>query len=434
MFLETGGMNIVRRFDFDKFVRVLIYIALFSASFNTSILSISVFGFQLCVFRLILLFLIPIALFFKRKELFKIDKSIRYYIGFMFVWCCYAFLTILWVEDKSSWIQTLYFLGLGFISIYIFSKYIINKNYIYNCFLAFSFSSVVHIIFGINEYLFNNYYFIMQEYLEKYSYNNWPVSTFVNTNNYAFFLGLSLCVFLFIIKASKNIYLRVLYVMVSVLAFFLICATSSRAVLLALMIGGLFLVFNKYVFVNKRKLFNTLLVTGVFMILLTIIISSIIAFTNMDKFQNPIQSTSIRMNLTFNSFYFTIKSYFLGVGAGNFEYHIINNAVFNTSTIINAHNWWLEILSEYGVVIFLGYVLFISLIYIMTQRKFRINNFIQSFQFAMTLFVVVFSIGCISPSSILEMEWMWLLFAVIVSGVQICNNIGVNTNENFIVN
>ena len=70
-------------------------------------------------------------------------------------------------------------------------------------------------------------------------------------------------------------------------------------------------------------------------------------------------SSFIRMNLYLDELYATFQSFMLGVGPGNFQYNIYPQ--FNTLGIINPHNWWLEILCQYGFLVFIGYCCFYCL-------------------------------------------------------------------------
>lgn len=406
--------------DKEKGFRILIYLCIFLSTFNISYFTVDIFLVQVSLFRIMIAITILLGYFLKRKELFKIDRTIKYYVVFLFAWLMYAVISLIWVKDYLSWLQTLYFLFLGFSSILLFTKFIINKKFLYNCFFIFSIATIIHIVLGMNEYFFDNYYFIKLEYLDKYLLNSWPVTTFTNTNNYAFYLGLCLCVFIFIIKYSSNKYIKIFYSIFTLLLLFLICTTESRGVILALIVSIWIVLLNKFILINKRKLFNTIIISTCCIAAVCLVVVLINGFSNVSNFQNPSNSNSIRLNLTFNSFYFTYKSYFLGVGAGNFEYYIMNYALFNTDGIINSHNWLLEILSEYGLCIFIGYLYFIFKFFKQTQVKLK-NEFNNFFQYISLLFLAIFIVGSISPSSIMHMEWMWILFALFICGGYVCS-------------
>lgn len=419
-------MKIFKGISSDRILRILIYLCIFFSTFNASFLAINLFGFSISLFRILLILTLPIVLLKIRKEIFSLNKKVLPYFIFMFVWFCYALVSYLWIYDTFEWFQTLYFLWLGLLSIYLFSK-IVTKEFFVKCLMSFSLASIVHIVIGAFEYSTGKYLFILDDYYLQYLHNKWPVSTFTNTNNYAFFLSLSVCIFIFLVKYSKDNIIKIIYLTSTIFAVLLICATESRGVVLALIIGTSILLLNKYVFYNYKKQFNIIVYICCSTFLILLITFVLIGKMNLDFFQNPNNSNTIRLNLTINSFQFLIDSNYLGVGAGNFEYWINNFALLPTNGIMNAHNWFLEILSEYGIFIFIGYIGFIVKLYIESQRESN-NEFNESFRFLLIFFLVVFCIGSISPSSILEMEWLWILFGVLISGICGENNENINYN------
>jgi O-antigen ligase len=121
-------------------------------------------------------------------------------------------------------------------------------------------------------------------------------------------------------------------------------------------------------------------------------------------------STFIRINLYLNSLYTTFQSFMLGVGPGNYQYNI--NPMFNTQGIINPHNWWLEILTNYGLLVFFGYCCFFLYMLVKLFKIYRENN--DKNELALILFLSLsgFSIGCMGPSSLFYFWPMWLLYGV----------------------
>ncbi|MFI3252360.1 MAG: O-antigen ligase family protein [bacterium] len=411
----------------NQVVRILIYLCIFFSTFNASFVSFELFSYQVSLFRIILIVTILISLIDKKMSLFKPVKQ-KYFYYFMIGWFIYSIISYFWIFDFYAWFETLYFIGLGLISLVIISKYITSKKHFFICIIIFSFAVCTHILIGSFEFITSNYFYINPEYLLQYQYNNWPVSTFTNTNNYAFFLSLSICFILFIIKYCSNNKIKIFYYFITCVSILLICATQSRGVILALIISIILLLINKHVLNKKQfKVFLIISLGIAFVCLVTVVT---IGFLNINHLNLPHNSNTIRYNLTLNSLYFTSKTFFLGVGAGNFEYWITNFSLVSTSGITNSHNWWLEILSEYGIIVLTGYLIYIFKIYQETKKDSN-DKFSESFRYCIFLFLITFSIGCISPSSILEMEWLWLLFALIITGMNICdggNNEDINNN------
>lgn len=419
-------MKIFNTVSSDRIIRVLIYLCIFFSTFNASFLAINFLGFNISIFRILLIIALPIILLKLRKELFSISKKVLPYFIFMFIWVVYALISYLWIYDSFEWFQTIYFLWLGVLSIYLFSK-MMTKDFFVKCLVSFSSATIIHIVIGFLEYNTGKYLFILDDYYLQYLHNKWPVSTFTNTNNYAFFLSLSVCIFIFLIKYSKDKTVKITYLICTIAALLLICATESRGVVLAILVGVSTLLLNKHIFHKYKKQFNIIVYICCSAFLILLISFVLISKANLELFQNPNNSNTIRLNLTINSFQFLINSNYLGVGAGNFEYWMSNYALLPTNGIMNAHNWFLEILSEYGIFIFIGYIGFIIKLYIESQRD-SSDEFSESFRFFLIFFLVVFCIGSVSPSSILEMEWLWILFGILISGICGDNNENFNYN------
>jgi len=124
-------------------------------------------------------------------------------------------------------------------------------------------------------------------------------------------------------------------------------------------------------------------------------------------------SVAIRINLAWNGLAFLYRTVGFGVGVGNAEYWMANHAFYDTAGILNPHNWWLEILINYGIFIFAGYLIFfISLV----RQPWRIwkrtdqsgNRIIPG---ALLVALVGFSVASIGSSSIMALTPQWLLFA-----------------------
>ncbi len=132
-----------------------------------------------------------------------------------------------------------------------------------------------------------------------------------------------------------------------------------------------------------------------------------------ETLQSGGDSLIVRYNLIRNSFIFLGNSLGFGVGAGNVEYHMENSPVYETDGRINVHNWWVEILTNYGIFIFAGYVVFylgllISLYKIYPRLKDTSERMICEASMAS---LVIFFFSSMSSSSIMDFRFKWILFA-----------------------
>lgn len=137
-----------------------------------------------------------------------------------------------------------------------------------------------------------------------------------------------------------------------------------------------------------------------------------------DHFQDSTtySSTTIRLSLIKNGIDFTKRSYFLGVGPGQFRYlELIDDKPYYTSTVVGAHFWMMELLSQYGVLIFIPYLFFLGWIFFITITKRKI---IGPMAFKMILALIVFIGVSVMPSGflILDINWIFTVTLIVLVG------------------
>ena len=142
-------------------------------------------------------------------------------------------------------------------------------------------------------------------------------------------------------------------------------------------------------------------------------------------YQIETASVGIRINLIKNSLLCLSKSFGFGVGTGNAEYCIENYGVYWTKDIVNVHNWWLEILTNYGIFVFAGYLIFyLSLIRSLYKYHKQLTTYkkppkTENKQLTtermicevLLISLIGFFLASISSSSIMAFNPQWLLFA-----------------------
>ena len=203
-------------------------------------------------------------------------------------------------------------------------------------------------------------------------------------------------------------------------AIYLIVITGSRANILAILLELIiFLVIVN--FKQKIKLIVDLVVCMLILLMFLSVpvqegffsqttgqVSSVVTQT-----VEKIGSMYVRLNLIRNGLSFLRSKAGFGVGAGNFEYYMSNFAIYDTKRIINSHNWWLEILVNYGIFIFIGYIIFYLSI-ILNLRKIyyeKLNRYEKIICEGLLISLIGFSLVSLGPSSIMAFRPQWLLFA-----------------------
>ncbi len=204
--------------------------------------------------------------------------------------------------------------------------------------------------------------------------------------------------------------------------------TGSRAVYFSLIFvaAGYFIFFVKRKQILKYLAGTILLLVAIFLNLillksnfytrfleLTSTVKAAEVFVSEDhEKENSESSISIRQNLIKNGITALLQTYGLGVGGGNSNRIHSLKGMKNTHNITSMHNFWIEILVEGGVLIFiltmLWYAAVFFKLYFITRKT--DNKYILYFARSGGLSMIGFFVGVISLSSAIYFFPMWLLF------------------------
>lgn len=100
-----------------------------------------------------------------------------------------------------------------------------------------------------------------------------------------------------------------------------------------------------------------------------------------------------------------INSWMLGMGPASYE--VYAQEVGGKSKFVNPHNWWLEILSQYGIFVFFFYVGFLIYIFLKCIRQYLKEKETVILRYICILFLYV--ICSIAPSSFINYSYQWLI-------------------------
>jgi len=381
--------------------------------FEISIRSIIIHTPMLAMLVFLYLFLIS---FFAYQGRINANIKVGKYLLFLILWLVWALASILWIAgwgETFKWIESLI---CGFVMIILSLLFLGNEKTIKNIPYLWIALNLLVIVIGIWEsrtgmHLSASRYIGTRE--------TYPTATFYNPNDFATFLCLSVPFLFFLIRQSKRHLPKVLGLALIVASFYFIILNASRANIIAflLIIGLIFLLAG---WRAKLKFISLgLLTTGLIVPLsLTLILGNNPTYLEMLQRITSITDLSdpeniVRVDLVRNGLIFLQNSHFLGVGVGNFEYLMVNNPVYYTWGIINAHNWWLEILVDYGVLIFSLFLVFYigllgNLFHIFRNSR---NQTLREASLATFISLAAFSISCLSSSGLSNKMFIWFLFA-----------------------
>lgn len=406
-----------------SFLKAILFLLVLSGFTGAALFSFSVGPVNIFIYRLlfpVMMVLFGFSFLFNQGKINISHIKVKPYLQFLGFWLMYASITLIWSESKSDAILEILFLYMITVVIWFivyFFHTIKDLNRLYYLWLLTI--AVINLI-GIFEFL-TGHHLAVSKSNEMFLDHNTPTAFFRNPNDFATVITLGIPFVITFIRYSKK-FLPILFgFAILVSSMFLVIATGSRANLLAIIIGLVFW----YVFLlpSKKKatvLLGCIVATGFFSIVfsnqLSVNISTIakeLGTINLENLETSGTSLNIRINLIKNALPLMAGSLGFGFGAGNFEHQMLLYANEFTAGIVNAHNWWIEILANYGLGIFVGYMVFyISLIrklllayknLVMAQDK-RICE-------ALLVGLISFSIASTSSSSIMTLRPQWFFFA-----------------------
>ncbi|MDI6715489.1 MAG: O-antigen ligase family protein [Actinomycetota bacterium] len=402
--------------------RSILYMIIILAVTGSAFFSIEIGPFVLSPYRILLclLWLLFFADILASRAYPDISHiKVKPYMQFLAFWFSYAVASFLWADSKIGAVKHIILLFLGmsiiFFVVFCFTRLADFKRF-YNLWLI---ALIIALTIGFWNQIAGQQLFKYQgdsRQIEQFMHV--PRATFYNQNDYATFLALSIPFVVAFIRHSTFKHRLSLGMGLLIPALHQLLATQSRANYIALALGGVFW----FSFLLKAKEKLKLLAVSVVVMLAIVIAFPGYAYDSylcmqgqMGSFFNgqPIDgSTNFRINLIKNSLVLLGKHYGLGVGAGNAEYHIANFGVYDTGGTINVHNWWVEVLTDYGIIVFMGYMIFYLNLLVSLYRTYnRLENSEKMICEALLMGLIAFLFASMSPSSIMGFGPQWLFFA-----------------------
>lgn len=401
----------------------LLYLTIVAGFIGAAFLAIPVGPIHIFPYRILLLFLWLIfaigILLQGRVDLSHI--KIKLYLQFLSLWLSYAALSLAWALSEADAIRDIIFLFMAASVVFFVVYYFSNGKDLKRLYYLWLAVLGGLLLVGIWEHLTGQHLSVSGFYGEtRARFMFMPTGFFRNPNDFATFLALSTPFVLALIRYRRGIFSRSIGLAMLFTSLYLLLVTYSRANYLAVILEVVFLL----TFLFKIKAKFKAIILGCLLILALVIalpgptqrIAGIIG-EQIESITSPWSlsygSTDVRINLIKNSLVFLGRTAGFGVGAGNAEYWMEHFAVYDTRGILNPHNWWDEILVDYGIFVFAGYVLF----YLgLLARLYGIHRHLadgaeKMICEALLVALVGFSLASISSSSIMALRPQWFLFA-----------------------
>lgn len=407
-----------------------LYLTIVSAFMGMLVGTVSVGSIHLFPYRFLLVFmclLFVAGTFVNHWRLNLSNVKVKLYLQFFVLWLAYAFLSMTWAADKSDALRNCIFLFMGFSIIFFLVYYFSELDQLKRLYWLWILIFVALIPVGIWEVHTGNHLYISKLFEEdRARYLFAPTTIFNNQNDYAAYIAMTLPMIIAWMRYSLKLTGRVLGVLVFIMGLWLLIETTSRSCYLAVFSGILFWFLFLLGWKDKIKTLALIVFVGA-LIVAAFPVQSLDTFEKMEKqvnslvptaeYNDDIGSIDVRKNLIKNVFYFTFKSAGFGVGAGNAEYYMENFKIYPVNHVINVHNWGMEILVNYGVFIFAGYLILYTSLLMNIWRVYKKVKSRNERMICEALLVgwVSFFMASVSSSSMIAFRPQWLYLGFILA-------------------
>ncbi len=396
-------------------MKLLLLLAIFVAPMGANAFSISLGEVELSLFRMLIILSLAFLLLKGLKHKIVIFTSqTRYSICFMLLWFIVALVSVLWAEDMGSYIKNLFFLFIGMIAPILLLNTFSTLHDFKNVFWAFLAGVFLQSLIGWYEIVFRQYHFVeLEGYIKEYyttGADRIPIAMCGNPNDFATLMMFgSFVAFACLLLAKSRIAKLFCFGMMANCAL-LIIMTTSRANLLGWMIGaGVLVLLSK----RKKQILPIVITLGI--ILAPVAIWIVWGYLQ-EKIGMGEGSDFVRLNLIKNGFIFLKRTFGFGVGAGQIGYWMKERAIYPTDGISDMHNWWMECLTGYGVLLFVCYLVFYARLFLsfFATANHSKNHQAKSYAVALCAIMAGFVIASISSSSNITSEWLWMFWGMAI--------------------
>ncbi|MBA4495990.1 O-antigen ligase family protein [Paenactinomyces guangxiensis] len=410
-------------------------------------------GFNLTFFRVAFILLaggIIIRLVMRKELKTSYMYPVRWYVGFFVFWLIYALVSLTWAVSVNAGIKYLVYLGMMSVMAFSVPFFCYNeKNYWMTKRILFGVFATI-VVFGV----FESIALIHLPPSRAEVGQATVTSVFTNQNDLATCITLGLpfiITALFMLKLQTKH--RLLIYFTGVFALYVLLATGSRSnTLFALPLAVLALVITVPFAMDRKKFTWKNIGKGIAAILIAAVIVNMMSVSFLsdearqdarEKFQGTFgffkdlqkgswdaddtqdefirgetgESPTNRKNLILNGLWFLQKSNYMGVGAGNIEPLMGKNPP-KAVTKVNMHNWWIEILVNFGVIIFVMYMaLYVWMLWRLwnlarLKTSPQVSPLIRWGAVASLAALTGFVFGGVAPSTAIHFTPMWVTYGL----------------------
>ncbi|MGI6711909.1 MAG: O-antigen ligase family protein [Bacillota bacterium] len=404
-----------------KYLKTIWFLALITSFFGPTL---AIPGYE-SIFAYRILLVVHVIGFlgyclWKRKEM-QFHIEVKEYIWFYFFWFGWAVVSLIWADSKGDALRHIWFMFSG-ISLIGFSIFHIKEEkdfrHLYQIFIA-----VLLMFLGVSlwEHVFR--YNVGVGGSAVFFERGIPNGFLHNPNDLATFLTLYIPFFICpLFSVHKNRY-RWMGIVGIPLALHVILLTRSRANILAvvIIIIGAIILMKPWKVLKKAGVWGAVIGAGIIVLLICLYNFNQDFWNFIEKEKQMIltqifsleggSSVDIRVILLQLGYGLLRGHFFLGVGAGNVEYHLIPYREM-TQGIVNMHNWWGEIFVNYGIIIGFMYLFFFAKMWweLFKIYKSSAEGFLKVIVQSLLVSFCGFAVAVTSSSTMAASRYMWVLF------------------------
>lgn len=394
----------------------LLYFAIFVSPLGAGVIGIPIGGVQMSLFRMTIIIALLVLVIQNKGKIVICSPSNRYSAVFMLAWLGYALLSFFWSINYGNWIKAVFFIFVGVTSMILFNNSFSTKEDIEGALVSLNFGIAIQALIGWYEIITQDYRFIektqkWQLYFDA-GFNREPVAMQGNSNDFGLLMFIGVFIALACYRMANKKSVRRISIILAANYAILTILSGSRACIIGLLIGlGVFLFLQGY-----KK---------IFVIVLPIIVliaspGTVIKLVNNLQFNFNATggSDAIRVGLLKTGIDYTVRTLGFGVGAGQIEAWVETKGTqYFVGSVTNLHNWWIELLTAYGVAIFVGYIIFYWKLFTCNYRitKSVGTKDIKTLSLSLCSILAGFVVASFSASSNINTEYLWIFWSICIA-------------------
>jgi teichuronic acid biosynthesis protein TuaE len=383
-------------------------------------------GYAMSPYRLLIFLLLgvfAVRVIFSSHE-WMLPRPASHVAVFLVFWGGYGALSLLWAANLAVAARGLAFLGLGLATALVFSLVLKPRRALAAVPKVWIAGMICLVAVGAWERITGNHlpisaYLDTTEILLRHT----PTGFFSEPNVYSTVLALGFPFLLLAVIAARRRFLRAGMILVAATVPWLVLAADSRANILAL---GVEIAALLVCVIRPLRRWRVGLAAVVLLISVCLAFPQLPASvlhlshrgTGVTADTSP-TSLSIRLETIRQGLRLLASTHGAGVGPGGFEYEMRSVNSMNLGSIRDMHNWWAQVLVEYGVLVFAGYRWrFVTLLWsLLAASRKADDDRLRHVGEALFCSLVGFSFASMSPSSIVDLPVQWALLGLCIAYV-----------------